>query len=494
MSGVYPQLVVKDFFIKGAKSSQHIVSEFNLELAVGQMICLSGHSGSGKTMICKSLVGLLPDAFRMEGSVEMKLSSRHILPLIDLHQEEWHSIRREHISIILQDPLKYFNPVIKIGKQIMETAKSQSLPVIFELMKEVGFEDPELVMKSYPHQLSGGQLQRIHLVIALAKQTPILIADEITTALDVLTERLIFQLLRTKVREKKLGVLFVTHDQRLITEYSDGVVTLERKNEQHSQPQNIKLGRKHLTESCLLKAQNVGIRYEKRDALGFNIAQVTALKGVNFELKAGEILVVVGETGSGKSSLGRAIVGLTPFFEGQLEIESRDHTALSRQDRAQMIQIIFQDSLAALTPHLNVADLLSEVINTKFDSKSVSEMMVTVGLQPEHLTRLPHQLSGGQRQRVLIARALLKNPKVLICDESVASLDEDSQALIIQLLLDVRDSLNVAIIFITHQINWVPKIADKLMVLKRGRVMDLVSMTDFKRQELSSYTRALLNY
>lgn len=488
----YPQLLINQYSLKNRETGVDLFANLVFDLPLGKIIGIYGPSGIGKSLFCRSMVGLLPEIFTHSGSLKIKIAPAAEIDLTTLDGQAWTEVRRKYISIIFQDPLIYLNPVLTIGQQIQELADNKGLEHSWGVLRKLGFNDPHLIWLKYPHQLSGGQLQRVHLAITLVKQTPILIADEITTALDVITEREIMQYLRTLVDEQKMAVVFITHDKRLMDEFADTQVALALPNNYHYR--TVKMyGRTYKTPQFeLLKVEGLGVNYHSLDSLGNKLHAVQAVEDISFSLYPGEILGLVGETGSGKSSIGRAIAGLVKF-DGRITIKGLPLEKICRKKRAQLVQTVFQDSLAALTPHLTVGELLMEVQSGATKKERITTLLEMVGLSEEYLNRYPLQLSGGQRQRVLFVRALLNDPQLLICDESIASLDENTQRRIIQMLIDLSREKDMAIIFITHDIAWVAFLSDKILVIKDGRRLDYGSAEELSAHSSESYTHALLS-
>lgn len=493
MAESYPQLLISHFGLINRETKTPLFDDLNFILPAGKIMGLYGPSGAGKSLFCRALVGLLPGQFTFSGGLKIKLTPTDVLVFDSLEAANWSELRKKYVSIIFQDPLKYLNPVITIGQQIQEMAENKSLENAWDVLGNLGFSNPQSIWLKYPHQLSGGQLQRVHLAIALLKHTPFLIADEITTALDVLTERQIMQYLRTLAGEHRLAVLFITHNKRLMDEFADGQVALTMPNDQQSNLVKMKHNGNKSPREELLKITGLSINYHAFNAIGNKENTIHAVDEISFSLSSGEILGLVGETGSGKSSIGRSIAGLVEFEKGTIIIKGQSLNKINRKKRASLVQIVFQDSLAALTPHLTIRDLLLEVATGTTKMQEIADLLSMVGLSKECLDRYPIQLSGGQRQRVSFVRALLNHPELLICDESIASLDENTQHAIVKLLVDLKLMKDLAIIFITHDIGWAASLSDKLMVIKDGKMLDYGSEEELLANSKNSYTHALLS-
>lgn len=498
----------------------------NLHLAKGQTLAIVGESGSGKTLTGTAALGLLPDTARTSGRIFLDKS-----PVHSLSEKELTSLRGRRISIIMQEPMAALNPIMTIGRQVEEAVRLRpdaatldTRKKLADLFREVGLADMEKYRNAYPHELSGGQLQRVMIAMALARDPEVLIADEPTTALDVTIQRQILQLLSDLQRSRRMAILFVSHDIAVVAQIAHDVAvmcngeivefgTVENVLRRPRHPYTRRLlashpeGRPHKT---LLPISNGGPSAEPepeapgqsafpasfrnhRQVLStsglevvytrgkINKRSVVALRGVDISLSAGETLGIVGESGSGKSSIAKAILGIAPVTAGHVELFGKRLDALSGRERTalrQRCQIVFQNSASSLNPRLNVLQLLAEpyLLHAKPPAgtieNSAGNLLEEVGLPREMLKRYPHELSGGQRQRVNIARALASDPEILICDEAVSALDISAQAQVINLLLTIQRERRLAMLFISHDLQVTKHVSDRICVVKDGVVME----------------------
>jgi peptide/nickel transport system ATP-binding protein len=493
---------------------KEVLHDFQLSLNQGEVVALVGESGSGKTSAAMAALALLPSSASIAGTVKYrgrKLNSNNE-PLIG-------RIRGRKIGLIIQEPMASLNPLMKVGEQVLEAvsrrkdaSRIDKKERVFQLLTEVGLKEIPRIYGSFPHQLSGGQLQRVMIAMALAQDPRILIADEPTTALDLSIQKLILDLLRKLQQERKMAMLLVSHDLKMVSEIADrvlvmyqgrvveaGDVTTVLKSPKSQYTKTLLACRpeRHLPKSILpvlepnnsdpktitpqkivlpnepgetiLKVQNITVNYRRQIHKG----DFSALRDITLKLMRGETLGVVGESGSGKSTLGKAIIGAVPLANGAIEFAGNKATSGSR-----LCQMVFQNSLGALNRRLTVAQLLQEpfeLIRRERRNRVIpliTQLLEEVGLSGEVLNRYPEQLSGGQRQRVNIARALAGNPQVLICDEAVSALDVTVQAQILNLLLKVQQQRGLALIFISHDMDVIRHVSDRVVVISQGQIVE----------------------
>ena len=511
-------LEVRDLSVEfhTAGGTVHAVKSVSYHLDKGETLAILGESGSGKSVSSAAIMNLIDMPPGRITSGQVLLEGRDLLAM---RPEERREINGRRIAMIFQDPLSHLNPVYTVGWQIREAMTThgqgtdEARRETLRLLGRVGIPDPEQAMGKYPHEFSGGQRQRVMIAMALALKPDLLIADEPTTALDVTVQAEVLSLLKELQRETGMAVLIITHDLGVVAEIADRVVVMEKgalveagsvrevyKNPQH--PYTRKLvaaapGRGAMHQpgapaEPLLSVRNVTKTY----------GAFEALKGVSFDLRAGETMAVVGESGSGKSTLARALLRLDEPDSGSAHWKGRDLFTLSPAELFRLrrdLQMVFQDPTQSLNPRMTVFQLVSEawVIHPDIQPKSkwrerVAELLVQVGLSPAHMSRYPHQFSGGQRQRIAIARALALEPQLIICDEAVSALDVSVQAQVIQLLDRLRREMGISFIFIAHDLPVVCDFADYVMVMRKGEVIEYGTVRQIFEAPREAYTRALL--
>ncbi|MBG0789769.1 MAG: ABC transporter ATP-binding protein [Desulfovibrionaceae bacterium] len=542
-------LTFEDFTVTFAarNGSSSPVRGVNLHLAKGRTLAIVGESGSGKTLTGTSALGLLPDTARTSGRIFLDDN-----PIHALSEKELTSLRGRRISIIMQEPMAALNPIMTVGRQVEEGVRLRSdaaeLDVrqkLADLFREVGLNDVEKYRSAYPHEMSGGQLQRVMIAMALARDPEVLIADEPTTALDVTIQRQILQLLSNLQRSRRMAILFVSHDIAVVAQIAHDVAvmcngeiveygTVEDVLRRPRHPYTRRLlashpeGRPHKTllpispndrspaepkrpengpaaipaparkPRQVLRTSGLEVVYSKGR---INKRSFVALRGVDVTLNAGETLGIVGESGSGKSSLAKAILGIAPVTAGHVELFGKRLDNLPVRERAALrrrCQIVFQNSASSLNPRLNVLQLLAEpyLLHAKPPAgtieKSAGALLEEVGLPREMLNRYPHELSGGQRQRVNIARALASDPEMVICDEAVSALDISAQAQVINLLLTIQRKRRLAMLFISHDLQVTQHVSDRICVVKDGAVMEEGPAQSVFSPPRCAYTRNLV--
>jgi peptide/nickel transport system ATP-binding protein len=494
----------------------HAVRNISYHLDKGETLAILGESGSGKSVSSSAIMNLIDMPPGRISSGEILLDGRDLLTMSPQARRQANGRR---IAMIFQDPLSHLNPVYTIGWQIREamtthgTQPAEARSEALRLLTRVGITDPEEAMDKYPHQFSGGQRQRVMIAMALALRPDLLIADEPTTALDVTVQAEVLALLKELQRETGMGVLIITHDLGVVAEIADRVVVMEKgvlveagtvrevyKNPKH--PYTKKLigaapGRGEMHDlpndgEPLLVVRDVRKRY----------GAFEALKGISFDLRAGETMAIVGESGSGKSTLARILLRLDEPDAGTAHWKGRDLFQLSPAELYKLrrdLQMVFQDPTQSLNPRMTVYQLVSEAWAIHPDilpkpqwRARVAELLAQVGLSQEHMNRYPHQFSGGQRQRIAIARALALNPKLIVCDEAVSALDVSVQAQVIALLDKLRREIGISFIFIAHDLPVVRDFADHVMVMRKGEVVELGTVRQVFEAPREDYTRALL--
>ena len=495
--------------------ARRVVDRVALEIATGETLGLVGESGSGKSMTAFALGGLLPPVARAEGIVHL---AGDALPAD--RPEAWDPIRGRRVGVVFQDPYASFDPLRTVGAQIAmachlprEAARARTLA----LLEECGLPEPGAMAGAYPHQVSGGQLQRAGLAAALAQAPALLIADEPTTALDATVQAQIVELLRRLQARHGMAILFISHDLAVVARVADRVAVMKDGRivetgtaarvlsaPSHAYTQVLVASRPagrigapvRPGDTIALESSSVGFAYAPRR---MGAVREAALADVSLRIPAGVCLGLVGESGSGKSTFGRLAVGSARPSSGSLRVFGLEPSdpACARA-RARLVQMVFQDAAGSLNPRrMVVASLMEPLalhgIGTRGERQDrAAALLDEVGLGTEHLRRYPHELSGGQRQRVAIARSLALDPALLVCDEPVTALDMTIQAQILKLLADIRARRAMAMLFISHDIAAVEAMADDVAVLHRGRVVEYGTASRILHAPVDGYTRALL--
>ncbi|WP_404993792.1 ABC transporter ATP-binding protein [Cupriavidus pauculus] len=503
----------------------HAVRDISYDLHAGEILCIVGESGSGKSMSANAIMGLLPSYLKPE-SGQIRFQGRDLLAL---DESALLGMRGKDMAMVFQEPLSALNPVMTVGDQIAEVMRvHRAYPGdacrrrVLDLLEFVGLPDPATLVHSYPFRLSGGQRQRVVIAMALALEPKLLIADEPTTALDVTTQAQILRLIRRIQAEKGMGVMFVTHDFGVVAEIADRVAVMEKgelveigaarqvlEHPQHPYTRRlisaVPHGRArdagHDAGGTVLTVRNLRKTYVSGGGL-FSKKRVThAVDDVSFQVCRGQTLGIVGESGSGKSTIGKCLLRLTGVDGGQMLFDGQDIAQLSERQFRPLrrdVQMIFQDPFASLNPRHTVGRIITDgpVANgVPLDDarKRARELLQLVGLEPSAFDRYPNQFSGGQRQRIGIARALALEPKLLVADESVSALDVSVQAQVLQLLADLQKKLDIALIFITHDLRVAAQICHHIIVMHRGRVVESGPPAQIFDAPEHDYTRRLID-
>jgi peptide/nickel transport system ATP-binding protein len=507
------------------KGSDRAEAACGVSLAVGrgEVVCLVGESGSGKSVIAQSVMGLLPKSLPVSAGT-IRLEGEDITHVA---QSRLRALRTTRMSMIFQEPMTALNPVMRCGEQIDEVlrahtglAEAARRQRILEIIDEVALPDPARIFASYPHQLSGGQRQRIMIAMALVLEPALLIADEPTTALDVTTQAQILRLISALQRKHGTGVLLITHDFGVVAEVADRVAVLRlgelvevgERDAVLTRPQHAytrmlidavpamtpRLRQRGTSAETVLRVLALDKTYPGQGWLRRR-APVRAASQVTLTVRKGETLGIVGESGSGKSTVARCIVRLIEPSGGAIELDGRDLAHLRGAALRQMrrrVQIVFQDPYRSLNPRRTVGDAIIEGpmnfgVPRAEAMRRAQALMEWVRMDPAALVRYPHQFSGGQRQRISIARALAMEPELLIADEAVSALDVSVQSQVLGLLEEIRQRLNLAIIFITHDLRVAAQVCDDIAVMSKGEVVEYGETQAIFSRAQHPYTQAL---
>jgi peptide/nickel transport system ATP-binding protein len=538
------------------------IKGISFDLDKGETIGIVGESGSGKSVTSLALMRLLDKS----NSVVSGKVTLDDFSLFYLSEEEMRAVRGNRIAMIFQEPMTSLNPVLTCGFQVAEAiqlhlgaTKAEARAQTIKLFEEVQLPRPEAIFDSYPHQISGGQKQRVMIAMALSCDPEILIADEPTTALDVTVQKTIIDLLKKIKDERQMSLVFISHDLGVINEIADRVLVMYKGEivEQaatkalFSYPQHpytkgllacrpsVKYHLKQLpviadflnSDTTIAQVRKANkypetevaerrkLLYSQQPLLSikdlstwFPVSAgifgqskniIKAVNKVSFDVYPGETLGLVGESGCGKTTLGRSILRLIEPTSGSINFEGTDLRGLGKNDLRHMrrdIQIIFQDPYTSLNPQLTVGESIMEPLQVhgiykadKQRKQKVMELLERVNLLPEHFNRYPHEFSGGQRQRIVIARALALQPKFIICDESVSALDVSVQAQVLNLIRELQQELKLTYIFISHDLSVIKHISDRMMVMNKGEIVEIGDPEEIYNQPKQEYTKRLIS-
>lgn len=528
------------------------VKNISFSIAKGKTLAVVGESGSGKSLTALSLIGLLPKHASVQGNIMLTVNEQEV-KLRSIAAPAWQQMRGKTIGMVFQEPMSSLNPVMKIGKQLAEAiqahsknSKVEARANAIDWLRKVQLPEPEKIYDRYPHQLSGGQKQRVMIAMAMCNNPALLIADEPTTALDVTVQKEVVALMKQLQEERETAMIFITHDLALAAEVADDVLVMyggevmeygnihevlanprhpytkallacrpapENKGERLVSVADILEGPGTTKAEATLSAQTIfeesmlqvnGLKVwftENRDLLGRPVDYFKAVDDVSFEIKRGEVLGLVGESGCGKSTISRSLMSLLPVHEGQVIFKGEDIAGLPQKEWKRVrrqIQMVFQDPYASLNPRMTVGDMLMEpmkvnqIVPTGELKKEARRLLDLVQLPGDSMNRYPHQFSGGQRQRIGIARALSLRPELMICDESVSALDVSVQAQILNLLKDLQAQFGLTYLFISHDLNVVHYMSDRVLVMQKGHIVERGEATDVLQHPVNDYTKRLI--
>lgn len=558
-----PALEVSGLTISSA--DRVLVDRLQFRIHKGERVGLIGESGSGKSLTSLAVMGLLPESLSASGSVRIDGDERN---LVGLGEAQSARLRGRSMAMVFQEPMTALNPLMRVGQQIAEAMtihgtqpnKPSAERRAIELLTDVGLPTPAETARAYPHQLSGGQRQRVVLAIALANDPALLVCDEPTTALDVTVQKQVLNLVLETVSRRDTGMLFITHDLAVVGETCERVLVMNKgvvveegtidkvfTRPEHPYTRGLlaasdldatdesgrlftvstagayvpgrSVQRMHtkepaagtaegMTPATVVKAENITKKYRRSRTSLFVPAQtVDALKGVSFQIEAGQRFGIVGESGSGKSTLLRILSGLDEPTSGHIDVVGRRLNGARKADLAELrrnLQIVFQDPMGSLNPRMAVGDIIAEPLLNAANLESgvamgkkeqralVAEMVAAVGLPKDSVDRYPHQFSGGQRQRISIARALVCRPRILVADEPVSALDVSVRAQVLNLLADLVEEYKLTLIFVSHDLHVVRYLCDKVAVMQRGEIVEQGSTSDIYENPRSDYTRSLI--
>ena len=535
-----------------------VLNNSNFELFKGETIGIVGESGSGKSLTALAIIGLIPYPGQIQGKI--LFNNKEILKL---NNKSLQQIRGKEIGIIFQEPMTSLNPVLTCGEQVSETiiqhlklSQKEAKKKTLELFIKVKLPNPEVTLEKYPHQLSGGQKQRVMIAIAICCDPLLLIADEPTTALDVTVQKTILDLLKEIQIENQMSMVFITHDLAIVSEIAQKVIIMKNGNilEQGNTKQVFENPQNAYTKALISCRPPINIRYKNlptvkdylKDGNAFNAKTVSvderfethqklykekpifeilnlkvyypekkswlgkvnswtkAVDDISFKVYKGEVLGLIGESGCGKTTVGKSIIKLLNIHEGSILYQGKNINDFNKKELLlyrKNVQIIFQDPYSSLNPRKTIGTAITEVMlvhnigknQTERKSKTIL-LLEKVGLLSEHFDRYPHEFSGGQRQRVSIARTLALEPKVIICDESVSALDVSVQSQFLNLLNDLKSDFSLTYIFISHDLSVVKYMCDRMLVMnKLGKIEEEGESDAIYQNPQSEYTKLLIH-
>ncbi len=537
-----PVLTVRNLCVdaRTPEGRRRVLDDISFDLNLGETLCIAGESGSGKSVTSLSIMGLLPKASLQVASGSIHLGEKN---LVALSHRAMRSVRGGDVAMVFQEPMTSLNPVMSIGAQLTEaicehqgSEGGTAQTIARQMLDAVHITDPARRLTQYPHELSGGMRQRVMIAMALSCRPKVLIADEPTTALDVTVQAQILKLMRELKQEFGASIILITHDMGVVAEMADRVAVMqngriieqddalsifEKPTQAYTQELLAavpRLGAHTGTDgpprvspqaatavppspSPILHVRNLNVTYGSPARWLFKgKPHLAAVNDVSFELRPGETLGLVGESGSGKSTTGKAVLGLIPFT-GDVVIDNRNIAGLNArqmQPVRRSAQMIFQDPYASLDPRMAVGAAIAEPLiihglggRSERDDR-IAELLRRVGLQPDAATRYPHEFSGGQRQRICIARALALQPKLIVADESVAALDVSVRARVLDLMLELQETMGLAYLFISHDMAVVERMSHHVAVMRGGRIVEMGTRRAVFENPQDDYTKALM--
>lgn len=557
-----PLLDIKNLsvdFVSGKQITQ-AVKDISFQVNHGEIVALVGESGSGKSVTALSILQLLPSppAYYRSGQILFAPEESGKLDLLQQDKYNIQEIRGNRVAMIFQEPMTSLNPVLSCGSQVMEAllthkklSRAEAKQQTLQWFQKVKLPGPGDIFNRYPHELSGGQKQRVMIAMAMCCQPSLLICDEPTTALDVTVQKTILDIIRELQRQENMGVIFITHDLGVVAEIADRAVVMYNgsiveqnavknlfSSPQHpytkallacrpvNHPRHERLpvvsdflkegkevaipsntqfppGKKAISPDKILEVKDLSVWFPAKKSFFGKAREFTrAVDQVSFDVFRGETLGLVGESGCGKTTLGRALLRLVQPHSGTIRYKNVDLTSKKRNELRPLrkdIQIVFQDPYSSLNPRITIGSAIAEPLKVhgignseKQRKNQVQEILEKVNLQPSYFNRYPHEFSGGQRQRIVIARALALHPGFLVCDESVSALDVSVQAQVLNLLNDLKNELGFTIIFISHDLSVVRYFSDRIMVMNKGKIEETGPSDQVYYHPVSSYTKKLI--
>lgn len=513
-----PLLSVERLSIRSAQKT--LLDDLSFSVSAGETLALVGESGSGKSLTSLALLGLVPEILKVSGEVALSGKS-----LNGLSEKQWRSIRGSRIGMIFQEPMTALNPLHTVEKQIGERlrlsglTRAQTRERVIALLDQVGIDQPALRLNRYPHELSGGQRQRVMIAMALSQDPDILVADEPTTALDVTLQAQILDLLKALQQSRQMALVLISHDLNLVRQYSDHVIVMQAgqvrergataelfANPQHAYTRDLldqNFGESlpmNASAPPLLELKKLRVRFPIRTGLLNRVtSHVEALDPMNLTVYAGESVGIVGESGSGKTSMALAVARLLQS-SGQILLDGQhlDHVPEHQlRPMRRQFQMVFQDPYGSLNPRLTLERIIGEGVESIIKDRNalrqaVEQALLKVELPADFADRYPHELSGGQRQRVALARALIMQPKLLILDEPTSALDRTTQRAMVHLLRKLQQTEGLSYLFISHDLSIVRALCQRVLVLHRGKVMELQATDALFATPRSDYTKQLI--
>lgn len=504
-----------------------ILRDIDLSIERGKILGIVGESGSGKSMTAFSILKLLPHGSHLSGSILFKDQE-----IVDLSEDGMCSLRGNDISMIFQEPMTALNPVQTIGDQVSETvrihtgkSRKDAEKIAIEALRRVELPIDKFPLTRYPHNLSGGQRQRVMIAMAIALKPKILIADEPTTALDVITQAEILKLLKTLVDEDGLSLILITHDLAVVAEMADDIIVMRNgvvveqgpckdvlSEMAHEYTRKLFEASKHIpvqsekvidNNDAILSVRSVSCDYKLPKRHLFAARQnFRAVNKVSFDIFRGENIGLVGESGCGKSTLAKSLLALRHLDEGEVILNGSTFSSKGRGPKLEqraLAQVVFQDPQSSFNPRHKVSKLIAEPffcadppVQQSEQTARVDKALLEVGLQPSDGDKYIHEFSGGQRQRIAIARALIMRPALVVLDEAVSALDVSIRAQILDLLAELRDKLNLSYLFISHDLSVVRNITDRVLVMQNGVIVEQGKTEDVFNAPKQDYTRTLI--
>ncbi|MGA1834086.1 ABC transporter ATP-binding protein [Rhizobium wenxiniae] len=515
-------LSVNSLSLEVAHTGLEVVKGISFDIAPGEIFGIVGESGSGKTLATRALISLLPPAIKVTGG-SVRYKGRDVLKMKD---RELRHLRGGEIGVVFQEPMTSLNPSMTIGRQLEEglVLHTKLLPQerrdrILDMLKRVGIREPEGALAAYPHEFSGGMRQRIMLASVMLLKPALLIADEPTTALDAVIQRDVMELMVELTRAEGTAVLLISHDLPMVARYTSRIVVMEKGSiveqgrtedlldaPQHdytrkllsSLPFRGEARSLDTSKAPMVSARDIVVDYAGRKSLLKKAKPKRALHGISIDIHEGEVVALVGGSGSGKTTLGRTIAGLVKESEGDIRFQGRSRDEDWRDYRLNC-QMVFQDPYSSLDPRMTILALVEEALRLVPDldaqakRKRALETLEEVGLNADYASRYPHELSGGQRQRVAIARAIARRPRFLIADEPVSALDVTVRAQVLDLFSDLQKRYGFSCLFISHDLGVVEQVADRVVVMQDGRIIEEGDRDAIFDNPKQAYTRHLLS-